>query len=156
MNDEPPTGTPTARRKPANARAVLSLFLSVQFLKFLLVGATAALAHWLARFLLTGLVGYEWALVLAYAVGIFVGYGLNAVFVFSDAVTTRRQQVTYFVAFNLMMAPVVIGIAYALSEYAFPAIGWTYNPRGVAHGIGVASPIFINFLLHKFFTFKGG
>ena len=156
MKDGSPTGTPIAGRKPANARSLLGLFLSVQFLKFLVVGATAALAHWLARFLLTGPVGYEWALVLAYALGIAVGYGLNAVFVFSDAVTTRRQQVTYFVAFNLMMAPVVIGIAYALSEYAFPAIGWTYNPRGVAHGIGVASPIFINFLLHKFFTFKGG
>lgn len=156
MNDDTPTGTQIAGRKPANVRSFFSMFLSVQFLKFLVVGATAALAHWLARFLLTGPVGYEWALVLAYTVGIAVGYYLNAVFVFSDAVTTRRQQVTYFVAFNLMMAPVVIGIAYALSEYALPAIGWTYNPRGVAHGIGVASPIFINFLLHKFFTFKGG
>jgi putative flippase GtrA len=136
--------------------SVFRLFVSWQFLKFLLVGATAAAVHWLARFLLTEPVGYEWALVLAYGVGIAAGYGLNAAFVFSQAVTTRRQQVVYFVVFNLMMAPVVIGVAYLLSEYVFPSAGWTYNSRGIAHGIGVASPIFINFLLHKFFTFKGG
>jgi putative flippase GtrA len=156
MTDDLPAAGDRDRRGRTGLRSVLDLFVSWQFLKFLLVGATAAGVHWLARYLLTEPVGYEWALVLAYGVGITVGYCLNAVFVFSEAVTTRRQQVTYFVAFNLMMAPVVIGIAYALSEYLFPAIGWTYNPRGVAHGIGVASPIFINFLLHKFFTFKGG
>lgn len=156
MTEESTESGPGTRTGKRDAWAVLELFVSWQFVKFVLVGATAASIHWLARYLLTAPIGYEWSLVLAYALGIAVGYGLNAAFVFSNAATTRRRQVLYFVAFNLLMAPFVIGISYALSEYLFPAIGWVYNPRGVAHGIGVASPIFVNFLLHKFFTFKGG
>lgn len=150
--------------KPTTGQAVplakwhglVRLFLTPQFFKFLMVGGLAAFLHWMARYLLTPLIGYVWALVLAYAFGIFVGYTLNAWLVFSEAKTKRRQQVIYFTVFNLLMAPVVIGVAYVLSEYVFKWAGWTYHPREFAHAIGVASPIFFNFLLHKFFTFKGG
>ena len=145
-NQPPPTGKPSS---------VIGLFLTRQFLAFLAVGLTAAIIHWISRYLLTPVIGYELALIIAYAIGIIVAYCLNASFVFSTAANKRREQVVYFVGFNLMMAPFVIGIAYGLSEYLFPRIGWSFSPRGVAHAIGVAAPIFVNFLLHKFFTFKG-
>ena len=138
------------------APGLMSLFVSWQFIRFVLVGGVAAVLHWLARYLLNPLTGYVAALVLAYMIGIAVGYILNALFVFSDAKTRRRKQIAYFVAFNLLMAPVVIGVAYILSEYVFARFTWMAHPREIAHAIGVASPIFINFLLHKFFTFKGG
>lgn len=143
---------PRSAQKPRN---LVGLFLTWQFVWFLVVGLSAAIIHWTARYLLTPVIGYEFALVAAYAIGIAVAYILNAKFVFADALNERRQQVVYFVGFNLLMAPFVVGIAYGLSEHLFPQIGWTYNPRGIAHAIGVASPIFVNFLLHKFFTFKG-
>lgn len=134
---------------------LISLFFSTQFLKFLLVGGLAAFLHWYARYLLTPLMGYVWALCLAYAIGISVGYVLNAVFVFSKAQNARSKQIGYFVLFNLLMAPVVIVLSYLLSEVVFASVGMSYHPREIAHGIGVASPVFINFLLHKFLTFKG-
>lgn len=139
-----------------SVQSFLSLFFSQQFLKFLLAGGVAALTHWYARYALTPALGYVSALVVAYAVGIAVGYILNAWLVFSNAKTTRAKQMRYFVLFNLAMAPIVILLSYFLSEFAFSSSRMTYHPREIAHALAVTSPIFINFLFHKFFTFRGG
>lgn len=132
---------------------MLNHFISRQFALFLLVGGGAAVLHWLARVFIDLFASYFVALVLAYGVGIAAGYTLNAMFVFSSNKEQRAREVFLFSAFNIAMLPVVLGVSWTLSELLFPAIGMTWHAREIAHAIGIITPVFANFLFHKFVTF---
>jgi len=132
---------------------VMGHFMTRQFALFLLIGGGAAGLHWLARVVIDVFTGYLVALVLAYAVGISAGYILNALFVFSSNRERRAREILLFTSFNLSMLPVVLGVSWTLSELVFPTIPLTWHAREIAHAIGVITPVFANFLFHKFVTF---
>lgn len=134
--------------------SVLRHFLTGQFLGFVLVGGVAAVGHWLARIAIDRYVSYLTALVLAYPVGIALGYILNVTFVFSGNPDRRVREVSTYALLNIAMFPVVVAVSWVLSEAVFPALEMTYRPREIAHAIGVLSPVALNFLLHKFITFR--
>jgi putative flippase GtrA len=136
-------------------RLLLSLYVSVQFGRFLLVGGVALALHWLSRFIFNWFVGYGWAIVLAYGVGMFVGFILNKVYVFPYSERPLHFEASFFLLVNIVAFPVVWAVAYILGEWVFPK--WMPKELALAlgHAFAIVLPVFANFALHKFITFRG-
>jgi putative flippase GtrA len=141
----------TSRSTPT----VIAAFFSWQFIRFTIVGGIAAFLHWGSRIIFNYFVSYPTALVLAYGIGIITALILNKVYVFPLSSKSLRWEIFFFVIVNLIAFPFVWSIAYVLSEFLFPEIGFYFYPRAVAHGIAIFFPLFINFLAHKYVTFRG-
>jgi putative flippase GtrA len=82
-------------------------FLTRQFLCFVGVGATAAVANWLSRLIVSHWVSFAWSVVLAYGVGMTVAFTLNSIFVFPGSDKPRERQAFEFVLVNLCFLPLV-------------------------------------------------
>ena len=128
-------------------------FFTAEFFRFLIVGGSAAVIHWLSRYLLSMYFQFSTAVVMAYGVGIATAFVLNRVFVFPLSSKPLKVQAAYFVAVNLAFFPVVWVASMVLSEWILPALGVYRYHEGIAHGIAILLPVFGAFLLHKFKTF---
>jgi len=129
------------------------VFLSRQFVLFIVVGVAAASLHWLYRYVANQFVGYESALIIAYAISLVTGFTLTKHFVFPLSEKPVAQQATLFVAFHLSMFPVVYGIAFILSEFVLNQFMEQEMARGSAHALAVVAPAMVNFLLQKYIAF---
>ena len=127
-------------------------FLSVQFLLFLLVGATAAILNWLSRYLLSNWFSFPFAVAIAYFVGIVVAYELNRRYVLTSSSRPAQKQARDFVVINLMFFPVVWG-ASILIRWLLIDIGVIFYSDGIAHGLAITIPAFMTFLIYKFIAF---
>lgn len=127
-------------------------FVSVQFLLFLFVGATAAALHWLARYVISIWLAFPLAVALAYFVGIAVGFELNRKYVFPSSSRPVQKQVRDFVIVNLMFFPIVWGASILIRQFLL-GIGGVLYVDGVAHGLAIAIPMFMSFLIYKFIAF---
>ena len=132
---------------------MLKNFVSLQFFKFIGVGATAALLHWLARILLSHWLNFSASVALAYGVGILVAYILNAAFVFPNSSRPKSLQIRDFTLVNLGFFPVVWGLSLVFKSALFK-IEWSFFPEAFAHGAAISVPMFATFLIYKFFTFN--
>lgn len=128
-------------------------FLSAQFLRFLCVGGTAALLHWLARIALSQWLSFSWAVALAYAVGMGVAFALNRVFVFPTSTKPANRQLRDFVLVNLGFFPVV-WLASLVVDAGLRHIGLANHTQALAHGIAISVPMLATFLMYKFVAFK--
>jgi len=136
-------------------KKLLSLYLSGQFGRFILCGSTAALLHWLSRILFNSVVNYKTAIVLAYLVGLGVAFYLNKRFVFPGSERTVRTEAAYFVAANVVAFPFVWVVAVVLGEQLLPHWFAPQIALAIGHAIAICIPVFVNFLIHKFYTFRG-
>ena len=134
---------------------VRSLYLSGQFGRFLLAGGLAALVNWLSRFVFNLAMSYAAAIVAAFALGMAVAFVLNKRYVFPYSQRTVAAEVSFFVLFNLAAFPVVWVIAYLLGERFLPGLMPRQLALALGHGCAVAIPALVNFVLHKFITFRG-
>lgn len=130
-------------------------FLSVQFLRFLCAGGIAALANWLSRMVLSQWLSFEWAVALAYGVGMTVAFLLNRVLVFPHSDRPVHQQLRDFVLVNLGSFPVVWACAIVF-EAGLRQAGLRVYTEPIAHGIAIAMPMFAAFLIYKFVAFREG
>ncbi len=128
-------------------------FFTAEFFRFLIVGGSAAVIHWLSRYYLSIHFPFSTAVLMAYGVGIATAFVLNRAFVFPLANKPLKVQAGYFIAVNLAFLPVVWAASIGLSEWILPALGVHHYHEGVAHGIAITLPVFGAFLLHKFKTF---
>ncbi len=132
---------------------MIKLFLSKQFLKFLAVGGTAALLHWISRIVLSLWLPFSWSVTVAYVIGMTVAFILNRIFVFPKSSKPIYRQARDFVLVNVGFFPLVwlaaISINMMLEQFNF-----VYAPQALAHGIAVSLPMIATFLIYKFFTFK--
>jgi putative flippase GtrA len=135
---------------------VLSLYLSRQFGRFLLAGGFAAIVNWLSRFAFNLVMSYALAIAAAYALGMAVAFVLNKQYVFPYGRRPLVAEMSFFVLFNVAAFPFVWVAAYVLGQLVLPQ----FLPRQLAlalgHGCAVALPAFVNFVLHKSITFRGG
>jgi len=129
-------------------------YFSLQFVKFLLVGTSAAVLHWLARVGLSQFLSFPWAVTLAYGVGIAVAFELNRRFVFPSSARPMLKQARDFVLVNVAFFPVVWGAAMALRQ-CFIQAGLTHFVNELAHGLAIVIPVLATFLIYKFIAFKG-
>lgn len=130
------------------------IYVSRQFAKFVVVGGVALGANWIARIVFNQWVGYNAAIVLAYGVGIATAYLLNREFVFPGSKQARHSEVMYFVAVNVGAFPFVWLIAYFLGDALLPRFMDVGLARALGHGLAITTPVFVNFALHKFVTFR--
>ena len=124
----------------------------VEFARFLGVGGVAAAANLLSRYFLDLVMPFEAAVVLAYMVGMVVGFVLFRKTLFKGY-AINAQLIMRFVWVNLFGAALAWAISSILARHALPLIGWTWHPFEIAHLCGVAAPAITSFFLHKHYTF---
>jgi putative flippase GtrA len=136
-------------------RHVTALYLSEQFGRFLIVGGVALVLHWLSRFVFNWYVNFAWAIVMAYLVGILVAFVLNKIFVFPYSERSLKFELFFFFVVNIAAFPFVWAAAYVLGEWML--VRWMPKQFALAlgHAIAITLPVFVNFALHKFITFRG-
>ena len=86
---------------------MLKQFFSWQFLGFIGVGVTAAMANWLSRIGFSVFVPFLIAVPLAYGVGMATAFILNRLLVFPRSPLPMNTQVRRFVVINVSFIPLV-------------------------------------------------
>lgn len=133
---------------------LFALYRSPAFGRFLLIGAAALALHWSARLLLSLWMPFGQAVIVAYGLALAAGFELNRRFVFPPSGRQRRREVLWYVGVNLAMFPVVYLLARLLGEGVFSHLLARGQAEALGHGAAIAAPVFLNFALHKFFTFR--
>ncbi|MBN8944029.1 MAG: GtrA family protein [Rhizobiales bacterium] len=123
--------------------------------RFLVCGGFAAFVNWAARIALSSLMPFEMAVVLAYAIGMTVGFVLYRTVVWTDHEATLAEQAIGFVLVNGLSAVVVFGVAIGLRGALETLLG---SGGGLvdagAHGVAIGVGALANFLGHRSFTFR--
>lgn len=127
-------------------------FFSAQFLLFLGVGTSAAALNWLTRLVLDNWISFPAAVLLAYVVGMTTAFELNRRFVFPTSPRPVFKQAKVFILINLAFLPVVWG-ASILFKALLDDVGTMNFTEGIAHGLALALPVLITFLIYKFIAF---
>lgn len=135
----PPAGAVSERRR---------------FARFILVGGLAAGVNVLARIALSDMMGFRWAVGLAYGAGMVTAFLLNKIWVFDASGRPATQEFAGFVLVNALAALQVWAVSVGLAEVLFPWIGYAWHAELVAHAIGVASPVVTSYLGHKHLSFR--
>ncbi len=120
---------------------------------FVLCGGIAALVNIAARVLLSLLLPYSVAIVIAYIIGMITAFFLNRLFVFQKTTQKTNRQVFYFTIVNLLAVAQTLAISLLLVETVFPLLNYTFQAKTVAHCIGVVVPVFTSYLGHKYWSF---
>ena len=129
-------------------------FLSRQFIVFLITGGTAALLNFGSRILFNIWFGFSLSVVLAYLIGMITAFFLARIFVFKTGEQALGKSMIFFALVNVVAIAQTWGISVGLVYYIFPVLGVTTFAPELAHGIGVAVPVFTSYIGHKKWSFK--
>lgn len=132
----------------------LSALLDRPFIRFVFTGGLAAGINIGARVLLSLIMPFEVAVVIAYLCGMVTAYILARKFVFEQSGQSVRSEFLRFTTVNGVSLVQVWLISVGLANWLFPPIGFTWHAEFVAHTIGVISPVLTSYFLHKAFTFR--
>jgi len=125
-----------------------------QFIRFLFAGGIAAAANYGTRFLFSQWMRFEWAIVLAYLVGMCTAFVLMRERVFGAGEKKLRPQIINFSLINLLAIVQTLLISLILAYWLFPAWGMTENREAWAHLAGVLIPVITSYYGHKYLTFR--
>lgn len=125
------------------------------FLRFLITGGIAAGVNLVSRYILSMVMPFEVAVILAYLFGMLTAYVLARLYVFKPTGDKVRRELFRFALVNVAAAAQVWGISVGLARLVFPALSYTWYPEDVAHLIGVIVPAITSYLGHKHFSFAG-
>jgi putative flippase GtrA len=123
---------------------------------FLIVSGLAAGINFLARAVFERWMPFELAVALAFPVALTFAFVMNKRFVFTSGggSAVAASQFSRFAIVNIAALVQVWLISVGLAAWFFPAIGWTWRANDIAHAVGLLSPAFTSYLLHKHFSFK--
>jgi hypothetical protein len=79
---------------------------------------------------------------------------LYKIFVFPYSKRSLNFELFYFFCINIAAFPLVLGASYLLGELILGRWLPQQLSRALGHGIALTLPVFINFAIHKFFTFR--
>jgi putative flippase GtrA len=96
------------------------------------------------------------AVVVAYAIGMSVGFTLYRRYVFPGSDRPIAQQTLIFIAVNLLGAVVVLAVTLALLALQQPFGYPLWIKEGLSHGLAIGVGAVINFIGHKTLTFSLG
>ena len=128
--------------------------MTPQFLSFVLAGGIAAAANWGSRFLFSRWVSFEWAVVLAYAVGMATAFVLMRSFVFAARGRPVAGQAGRFVVVNIAALAQTFVVSVVLARWVLPAIGVQEHAEAIGHLVGVAVPVVTSYFGHRLYTFR--
>lgn len=129
--------------------------MSGEIFRFLLAGGLAAAINWLARIALSVVLPLEMAIVVAYAIGMLVGFFLYRHFVFRSLESALGRQVAVFLVVNAFGAMVVLAATFALMaliEGAMPTLAPSMI-AALAHGFAIGIGAISNYAGHRALTF---
>jgi putative flippase GtrA len=117
-------------------------------------GGAAAAANFGSRFLFSLWVRYEWAIVLAFLVGLTVGFLLMRGYVFNASGKPFGRQAAIFLAVNLFALLQTLLVSVALDRWVLPSLGVVSRTEALAHMVGVLVPMVTSYFGHRMATFK--
>jgi putative flippase GtrA len=123
-----------------------------EFAQFIAIGGVAAAANLVSRYFLDFVMPFEAAVVLAYGVGMVVGFFLFRRTMFQGH-AINGGLIRRFVWVNIFGAALAWAVSSVMARQLLPSIGWTFHPFEVAHLCGVAAPAITSYFLHKHYTF---
>ena len=129
------------------------MIINKQFVGFLVVSLIAAGVNFLSRILLNYELNYRNSIVVAFVFGLTTAFILNKIFIFKPVEAKTMKRFILFLVVNLFALLITISVSLALNDYILPFIDWNWYRAEVAHFIGIASPVFTSYYLHKRFTF---
>ena len=133
---------------------MMTLFASREFLVFILTGGTAALVNVCSRYVYNLWMSFPNAIILAYLTGMCTAYALARMFVFRHSTQSTGRSMVIFSLVNVVAVVQTYVISLFLAEYFLPKMGVEVFVREIAHGIGVAVPVFTSYVGHKYYSFR--
>lgn len=124
------------------------------FIAFLAAGGIAAVVNIVSRILLSYVMSYSGAIVIAYLFGMTTAYTLMRRFAFEKSGRQVSQEYVRFGLVNLLALLQIWAISVGLADYLLPRIWIFAHAELIAHAIGVLSPTVTSYFLHKYFTFS--
>ncbi len=128
---------------------------SMEFVRFLATGGIAACVNIGVRIPLGLILPYSVSIVVAYLIGMTTAFVLAQLFVFDVSDRPRAVQYARFTMVNAVALLQVWLVSIFFEQIVFPRWGMMWQPKTVAHAIGVISPVFTSYYGHKFFSFRG-
>jgi putative flippase GtrA len=128
--------------------------LRKQFWRFLVAGGAAAAANFGSRFLFSQWVRYEWAIVLAFLVGLTLGFSLMRGYVFSASGKPIVPQLVMYLTVNLLALLQTMLVSVALDRWVLRSLGSVSVAQALAHLVGVLVPMVTSYFAHRSATFK--
>jgi energy-coupling factor transport system substrate-specific component len=125
-----------------------------RFARFLLCGGIAAAGNWSSRFLWSLVLPFGAAVIAAYATGMVIAFTLFRAFVFEAGENGLAVQARNFVLVNLIGMAATWALAQLLVLQLFPAIGMTFHPHAIGHGIAIVAPALTSWFGHRLLTFR--
>lgn len=132
----------------------MTLFLSRQFLAFLITGGIAAAANFCSRIVYSTWLSFSIAIILAYFTGMITAFILARIFVFTESGRTLQSSAFYFALVNIVAVAQTWVISILLARHILPAISVETYALEIAHAVGVIVPVFTSFIGHKYLTFR--
>jgi putative flippase GtrA len=128
------------------------------FPAFLFSGGVAALVNLGSRWLLSFVLPFPAAIIIAYMLGMATAFPLFKFFVFHSTGPEGavKREALWFTLVNVLALLQTLVVSLLLADWLFPATGFSFRPHDVAHCIGVAVPAFTSYWGHKYFTFRSG
>ncbi|WP_109314943.1 GtrA family protein [Pseudovibrio ascidiaceicola] len=126
-----------------------------QIVRFLFAGGFAAFVNWLLRIALSVFMPFWLAVLLAYFIGMSVGYTLYKHFVFVGAQKPEsvKRQILIFLGVNLFSAFIVLALSVGLNAMLMTTLP-LFIAQALAHGVAIAVGAVTNYLGHKVITFR--
>ncbi|MDB5698719.1 MAG: GtrA family protein [Alphaproteobacteria bacterium] len=124
-----------------------------QLASFVVTGAIAAAVNLVARWLLSLVLPYEVAIMVAFPIAMTTAFLLARRYVFAPGGGGWVAEYGRFILVNLMAFVIVLGVSVGFARLIFPFIGFVWHPEDIAHLIGVMSPLLLSYYAHKHYSF---
>ncbi len=131
----------------------MKLPVSKQFLAFLVSGGLAAIANFGSRIVFNRWLSFSTSVVLAFFVGLLTGFMLMKLFVFPGSRKSLKHSAVFYLLVNLAALAQTWVISMLLAYYVLPWLEIHRFVREIAHGCGIAMPVFTSYIGHKRWTF---
>lgn len=132
----------------------MRLFVSRQFILFLLTGGLAAIVNLGSRIAYSRVVSFSTAVLLAYLTGMVTAFVLARLFVFRETRNSPLQSAGFFVLVNVLAVLQTWGVSMVLALYLLPKLGVVHYREEIAHFAGVVVPVFTSFIGHQRLSFR--
>jgi putative flippase GtrA len=129
-------------------------FAAATPVRFAIAGAMAAGVNFGSRILLSFLMEYAIAIVVAYLAGMATAFVLNRRFVFKEHSMPLRRQLLWFTTINLFALAQTLTISLLLARIVLPMLHVVRHDEEIAHAFGIVVPILSSYLGHKHLTFR--
>ncbi len=123
-------------------------------MRFVLVGASAALVNIGARVVFSFAFSFEIAVALAFPFGLLTAFLLTKNFVFREGRGSAVDQLARFTLVNLAALGQVWIVSVFLVDWLFPILRLAWHAELIGHALGVLSPVFSSYLAHKHYSFR--